>query len=217
MWQPTTLLLILLIAQSQGHLKDDGKCNGFQSNFSFKSVIGSWHVVAIVPEALPKNHSVSCYQVDFSETDVGGLRWLVNQTIDTKIKPEILSKVGGLVIRQRYHSQQPFDVWSKAVEGVNGCFEQVLSLNHTDKKDINRALTQNERMQLHLLTTKHSKNPLLLQMLWSKMITAVIYSRNKDVNMNQLLETIEFLKKLRGAESMMEPTVCDELLSDKLA
>lgn len=34
-----------------------------------KSVIGPWYVVAIIPEKLYPDKPVTCYRVEFSETD----------------------------------------------------------------------------------------------------------------------------------------------------
>ncbi|RVE43368.1 hypothetical protein evm_011985 [Chilo suppressalis] len=112
--------------------KTDMSCGDFQANFDMKSVIGAWHVVAILPGPLFPDKEVSCYKVEFSETDEAGLRWLVNRTLDSI---EATRDIRGTIIRQRYHSEHDLDVWSKAIEGVNGCFQQVLSMD-SESNDI---------------------------------------------------------------------------------
>lgn len=60
----------------------------------------------------------------------------------------------GIIIRQRYHSEHPFDVWSKSVSEVSGCFQQVISLD-LGKHDIRKydeecidEIIMNERTEL---------------------------------------------------------------------
>lgn len=66
-----------------------------------------------------------------------GLQWLVNNTVGSKHKVDRLTDSEGTIIRQRYHSERPFDVWSMSIDGVNGCFRQVLSLD-TDKTELSK-------------------------------------------------------------------------------
>lgn len=73
----------------------------------------------------------------------GGLRWLINKTkraakekpnktlesIIARSKRTAREVNQGIIVRLRYNTEKAFDVWSKSVEGVNGCFMQVLSLD----------------------------------------------------------------------------------------
>ncbi|KAM3960783.1 uncharacterized protein ACR2FA_005092 [Aphomia sociella] len=202
-------LLVIALTKSEDNVS---KCNGFSANFHLKSITGSWQVVAIIPEKLFPDKDVACFKVEFSETDEGGLRWLVNKTqnLPQKMKP---ADIKGPIVRQRYHSDHPFDVWSKSVEDVNGCFQQVLSLD-TDKSDLYKAVTHEATMQLHLLDTADGSEPFLLQMLWGKMIAAVIYRRNAGVTQDQLKPVFELMSKLRGPQRI--PRICDQQLRDLL-
>ncbi|XP_068619797.1 uncharacterized protein [Battus philenor] len=208
--------LLYLIILSRTEARGKGRtCNDFQANFTIKDVVGAWHVVAIIPEKMfPDSHDrVTCYKVEFSETDTAGLRWLVNKTVDNKTKSNNMSNIEGIIIRQRYHSERPFDVWSRSIAGINGCFQQVLSLD-TDKSELSKAITHDDMMQLHLLHTDDESGPFLLQMLWGRMISVVIYRRKGGVTQDELKPVFELMNKLRGPQRI--PRICDSPLRDLL-
>ncbi|XP_072933058.1 uncharacterized protein [Epargyreus clarus] len=207
---PPIFLLLFLFLGIKAENANKTSCGGFQANFDVKSVVGTWYVVAIIPEKLfPENtEHVTCYRVEFSETDEAGLRWLVNSTLESKTVTDMVGRITGTIIRQRYFSERPFDVWSKTV-GVKGCFQQLLALD-TDKSAISKAVTNDAIMQLHLLET--SNGPFLLQMLWGKMVSAVIYRRKEGVTQDQLKPAFEFMSKLRGPQRL--PRICAKSLRD---
>lgn len=67
------ILVIVTIVQAQRRRDiDTTNCEDFRANFNLKKLIGSWYVVAIIPEKhFPVNQEqVTCYRVEFSETDV---------------------------------------------------------------------------------------------------------------------------------------------------
>lgn len=66
------ILVLATILQAQCRDINTTNCEGFKSNFNLKKIIGSWYVVAIIPEKhFPVNQEqVTCYRVEFSETDV---------------------------------------------------------------------------------------------------------------------------------------------------
>ncbi|KAL4717391.1 hypothetical protein ACJJTC_017278 [Scirpophaga incertulas] len=177
-------------------------CDDFQANFDVKTVIGSWYVVAIIPGNLFPDKDIACYMVEFSETDGAGLKWLVNRTLDSD-EANVTKSIHGIIIRQRYHSEHPFDVWSQTVDGVSGCFEQVISLD-ADTSDLNKALSQEANMQLHVIG--NDKDPFLLQILWGKMVSAVVYRKGKEVTLEELKPVYELLSKLRGHQRL--PRIC---------
>ncbi|XP_053615479.1 uncharacterized protein LOC128678157 [Plodia interpunctella] len=202
------LLILFLLPAIQAH-KNTSLCGGFQANFNFKSVIGSWQVVAIIPEKLFPDKDITCFNVDFSETDEAGLRWLVNKTeAPSKLN---LSSIKGPIIRQRYHSEHPFDVWSRLVDGTTGCFHQVLALD-PEKSDIFKAVTHDATMQLHLMKSEDGSGKFLVQMLWGKMIAAVIYRRNQGITEDQLKPVFELMAKLRGPQRL--PKICHVKLNN---
>lgn len=65
---PYITLLLLTLSTIEAHT-NNSSCNGFEANFDMKSVIGPWYVVAIIPEKLYPDKPVTCYRVEFSETD----------------------------------------------------------------------------------------------------------------------------------------------------
>ncbi|KAL0868746.1 hypothetical protein ABMA27_008181 [Loxostege sticticalis] len=199
---PYITLLLLTLSTIEAHT-NNSSCNGFEANFDMKSVIGPWYVVAILPEKLYPDKPVTCYRVEFSETDEAGLRWLVNKTLDHH---QNLTDIKGTIIRQRYHAEHPFDVWSKSVGGA-GCFQQVLSLD-ADNSDITKALTQEAAMQLHILEPEDGTGPYLVQMLWGRMISAVIYRKHKGTTQDQLRSIFELMSKLRGPQRL--PMICEK-------
>ncbi|CAG4954940.1 unnamed protein product [Parnassius apollo] len=203
-----TLLYLFILSNTEAKNKSK-TCNDFQANFTIKDVIGPWNVVAIIPEKLfPDNQKkVICYKVEFSETDTAGLRWLVNNTSENASKTDKISDIKGTIIRQRYHSERPFDVWSRSIEGVNGCFQQVMSLD-ADKSDLSKAITHDDMMQLHLVETNDKNGPFLLQMLWGKMISVVIYRQREGVTQDELKPVFELMSKLRGPQRI--PRICDQ-------
>ncbi|XP_026735596.1 uncharacterized protein LOC113499348 [Trichoplusia ni] len=204
------IILAVMLGISEGAAPGT-RCNDFEANFNLKDVIGSWHVVAIIPEKLFPEKQVTCYKVDISETDEAGLRWLINKTIESPTSMLPNNKTG-IIIRQRYHSEHPFDVWSKSVSEVSGCFQQVISLD-LGKHDIHKALKHDAMMQLHLLQERGSE-PFLLQLLWGRMITVVIYKRKQGVTQDELKPVFEFMNQLRGPQRL--PKICDSRLKDLL-
>ncbi|XP_047992612.1 uncharacterized protein LOC125231254 isoform X2 [Leguminivora glycinivorella] len=206
------LTVFLLVGLS--HVKATGngaKCNGFNANFDLQKIIGTWYVVAIVPEAMfPDKQKVPCYEVEFSEIEESGLRWLMNMTHIAPHPKDIFDKKG-IYIRQRYHSEHSFDVWSKSLEEANGCFQQVLSLN-TDLSDIKHALSHEARMQLHMIETGKETGPFLLQVLWGNHITGVIYQKSPVITQEKLKPVSEVMVKLRGPQRT--PKLCDKRLKD---
>ncbi|XP_059046878.1 uncharacterized protein LOC131842355 [Achroia grisella] len=201
----STLLIFLLVIAVTKSESNVSNCNGFTANFHLKSITGPWQVVAIIPEKLFPDKDVACFKVEFSETDEGGLRWLVNKTLSMPHKMR-LETIKGPIVRQRYHADHPFDVWSRSVEDVNGCFQQVLSLD-TDKSDLYKAVTHDVMMQLHQLDAADGSEPFLVQMLWGRMIAAVIYRRQPGVTQDQLKPVFELMSKLRGPQRV--PRICE--------
>lgn len=61
------LLLFLITFVRSEHFNKT--CDGFQANFDTKEVVGTWHVVAIIPDKLFPERDINCYKVEFSETD----------------------------------------------------------------------------------------------------------------------------------------------------
>ncbi|KAI8437765.1 hypothetical protein MSG28_011998 [Choristoneura fumiferana] len=238
------LLALFLVITSYVEASGNGtKCNGFNANFELARVIGTWYVVAIIPEAIfPDKQKVPCYEVEFTEIEESGLRWLMNQTHTAPHPKDIFEENKGVTIRQRYRSDHPFDVWSKSLDGANGCFQQVMSLN-TDLSDITdrpsefgipprhrpndgpakrlnvpvsvsvkRALSHEARMQLHLIETGKESGPFLLQMLWGNLITGVIYQKQQSTTPDKLKPVSEVMVKLRGPQRA--PKMCDKRLKD---
>lgn len=76
---PYILLTILYftsgIGTSYGDRNRTQPCYGNQANYDMQKAMGSWYVVALVPETgFPKLKRISCYKMDVSETDeVGSL------------------------------------------------------------------------------------------------------------------------------------------------
>ncbi|XP_063832564.1 uncharacterized protein LOC135081706 [Ostrinia nubilalis] len=202
------LTLLLTLSAIEAH-SNQTSCNGFESNFAMKAVVGPWYVVAIIPEKLYPDKPLTCYIVEFSEIDEAGLRWLVNKTVHHH---KNLTDITGTIIRQRYYAEHPFDVWSKAA-GTNGCFQQVLSLD-ADNSDITKALTQEAAMQLHIIDTDDGSGPYLVQMLWGRMISAVIYRKHKGVTQDQLRPIFELMSKLRGPQRL--PRMCEKYQKEPL-
>lgn len=67
------IIVVVLVAIVQSHNTNlTDYCDGFETNFNLKKIIGSWYVVAIIPEKdFPANQEqITCYRVEFSETDV---------------------------------------------------------------------------------------------------------------------------------------------------
>ncbi|CAH0596196.1 unnamed protein product [Chrysodeixis includens] len=212
---PFILLAISIMLVNSEAIPPGTRCNDFEANFNLKDVIGAWHVVAIIPEKLFPEKQVTCYKVEISETDEAGLRWLINKTIESPTA-KLPNNKTGIIIRQRYHSEHPFDVWSKAVSEVSGCFQQVISLDlgkHDIPYFVDKALKHDAMMQLHLLNVKGSE-PFLLQLLWGRMITVVIYRRKQGVTQDELKPVFEFMNQLRGPQRL--PKICDSPLKDLL-
>ncbi|KAH9632771.1 hypothetical protein HF086_002802 [Spodoptera exigua] len=173
---PFLILFVITLVNSEG-TGNSTKCDGFQANFNLKDVIGEWQVVAIIPEKLFPEKQVTCYKAS--------LRWLINKTIDSP-KEFLPNDTNGIIVRQRYHTENPFDVWSKSIQGVNGCFQQVLSLD-ISKKDIHKALKHDAMMQLHLL---------------------------EEVTQDELKPVFELINRLRGPQRL--PKICENPLRDLL-
>ncbi|CAG9567867.1 unnamed protein product [Danaus chrysippus] len=206
----TPLFVVLYIiyvtsTMTQGE-KNINYCDNHQGNYDMKSILGTWHVVALVPATgFPRMRQILCYQMDISETDEAGLRWLVGRNFNNPSQ-EFIDKIKGTIIRQRYHSEKPFDIWSKAIRSVNGCFRQLLSLE-TNNTRIADAENLDTMMQLHLMEFNEEYGPILVQILWGRLISAVIYRRSPGISMDRLLPVHKFLTKLRGFQR--EPRICD--------
>ncbi|XP_045504421.1 uncharacterized protein LOC123701052 [Colias croceus] len=180
-------------------------CDGFKTDFDIKKAIGPWHVVAVIPDtnfSRKLDTNFSCYQVDFSEVDEAGLKWMIKERFGKRFD-DIIDKVPGEVIRLRYHTDEPFDIWSKAVPGVTGCYKQLLDLS-SNEKDINQSKTLDSPTLLHLLETDYGV--FLLQVLWGR-ISAIIYKRDLDVQIEQLRPAYEFLSMYR--KNLVEPKLCN--------
>ncbi|KOB70381.1 Germination protein, Ger(X)C family, partial [Operophtera brumata] len=156
------------------------------------------------------NTTCDGFQASFNLSEVGGLRWLINKTKRAaKEKPNkniestiVRSKrtpraSQGIIVRLRYHTENAFDVWSKSVEGVNGCFTQVLSLD-VGVNDTQKAKNHDAMMQLHTVQT--DDGPYLVQLLWGRLISA-------GVTQDQLKPVFKFIEKLRGPQRL--PKICD--------
>ncbi|XP_041982917.1 uncharacterized protein LOC121735975 [Aricia agestis] len=198
-----TLLLVLLLSLGATLAQNTTECDGLKANFDLKKVIGAWYVVAIIPgKQFPERQKeVTCFKMELSETDEAGLRWLMNKELGLHE-----SSMDGTVIRQRYHSEHPFDIWSRSTG--NGCFRQVLSLD-TNHTQIGEALSHNATMQLHLIETKED-GVFLIQILWGKMVSAVIYRPQMEVTQDQLKPAYNFMTGLRGTQRL--PIICDNTL-----
>ncbi|XP_049886073.1 uncharacterized protein LOC126380589 [Pectinophora gossypiella] len=190
------------------NLGKEKRCDGFRANFSMNTIMGTWYVVAIIPKNVLSEYEeeVVCYKVDFSETDVAGLKWLANRTLNHPHK-EVLDRINGTIVRQRYHIDPPYDVWSKSVEGVSGCFQEVFSL---DMNSTNRSKEFDAMMQIHLF--EKSNEPFLLQMLWGKVISVVVYSRRENVDTTQLKDISDVVTDLRGPQQ--KPRICGRSVKD---
>ncbi|CAB3233763.1 unnamed protein product [Arctia plantaginis] len=208
---PYYIVLFLITLVNSEFVANSTNCGGFQANLILKDVIGTWHVVAIIPEKMFPERQVTCYKIEISETDEAGLRWLINKTVESP-KPFLQHDAGGIIVRQRYHSESPFDVWSKSVDGIKGCFQQVISMD-IGKNDVHKTLKHDAMMQLHLLEVE-GRPPFLLQMLWGRMIAAVIYRREQGVTRDELKPAFELMNKLRGPQRT--PKICDNALKDLL-
>lgn len=66
------IIILVLVAMVQAQRRNTTNCEDFRANFNLKKIIGSWFVVAIIPEKhFPlSEEQISCYRVEFSETDV---------------------------------------------------------------------------------------------------------------------------------------------------
>ncbi|KAJ0172351.1 hypothetical protein K1T71_012324 [Dendrolimus kikuchii] len=206
-------IIIVYVSYVEGS-RNKTFCNGYQANFNLKNIIGSWWVVAIIPEKLfPDNKQITCYKAEFSETDEASLRWLMNKTLDALPTIALEDGMKGTVVRQRYHTKNPFDVWSKSIDNVNGCFKQVISLD-IKNKDVHKTINSEAMMQLHLIDSHDGSGPFMLQMLWGKLVSAVIYRRKQAMTQDQLKPVFEFLSKARGPQRL--PRICDDPLRDIL-
>ncbi|XP_045454437.1 uncharacterized protein LOC123663846 isoform X1 [Melitaea cinxia] len=208
---PYILLIILYftsgIGTSYGDRNRTQPCYGNQANYDMQKAMGSWYVVALIPETgFPKLKRISCYKMDVSETDEAGLRWLISRKIESP-NQEVVQKIKGTIVRQRYHSETPFDIWSKAITGINGCFRQLFSLG-TNKTNISDAENLATYMQLHLMDTNDGAGPYLVQILWGKLISAVIYRREEGVSMERLEPIHKYITDLKGYQ--MPPLICNK-------
>ncbi|XP_046972113.1 uncharacterized protein LOC124538902 isoform X1 [Vanessa cardui] len=201
-------ILYFASALTNGEIDKTKPCYGHQANFDMQKVLGTWYVVALIPNrGFPKLRRISCYKMDVSETDEAGLRWLISRKVDTPSQ-EMIQKIKGTIVRQRYHSEKPFDIWSRAITGINGCFRQLFSLetNKTSLADAENLVTY---MQLHLMDTNDGAGPYLVQIMWGKLISAVIYRREEGVSMERLEPIHEFLSDLKGYQ--LQPLICTKL------
>lgn len=74
MCQPNMVLFLLaavIAVPAPVMARNTTECNGYQANFDIKSIVGAWHVVALIPENLfPENQKqVHCFKMELSETD----------------------------------------------------------------------------------------------------------------------------------------------------
>ncbi|XP_046972114.1 uncharacterized protein LOC124538902 isoform X2 [Vanessa cardui] len=195
-------ILYFASALTNGEIDKTKPCYGHQANFDMQKVLGTWYVVALIPNrGFPKLRRISCYKMD------AGLRWLISRKVDTPSQ-EMIQKIKGTIVRQRYHSEKPFDIWSRAITGINGCFRQLFSLetNKTSLADAENLVTY---MQLHLMDTNDGAGPYLVQIMWGKLISAVIYRREEGVSMERLEPIHEFLSDLKGYQ--LQPLICTKL------
>ncbi|XP_030040682.2 uncharacterized protein LOC115455980 [Manduca sexta] len=206
-----------------GVVKTNTPCEGINANFNLKTVIGSWHVVAVFPDRLFPDKDIVCYKVEISETDEASLRWLVNKTLDGRPTTPLSDTIKGTVVRQRYHTEHPFDLWSKSAKGINGCFQQVVSLDLSNPRhvlvndvlsDISKTGDAITMMQLHLMDAADGSDPFLVQILWGRLISAVIYRKTQGVTQEQLKPVYEFLSRVRGPQRL--PKICENTLQDIL-
>ncbi|CAF4841250.1 unnamed protein product [Pieris macdunnoughi] len=170
-----TFILISLFLANTVKSEVNGKyCEGFKTDFDIKKAIGRWHVVAVIPDTNFSNKfdNVTCYRVDFSEVDEASLKWMITQRLGRPTE-QLMDSEPGEVIRLRYHTEQPFDIWSKSVRDLKGCYRQLIDLKNNET-DIHLANTLDSPMLLHVLETGYG--PFLLQMLWGR-LAAVIYRR----------------------------------------
>ncbi|XP_047508547.1 uncharacterized protein LOC125051959 [Pieris napi] len=199
-----TFILICLFLANTVKSEVNGKyCEGFKTDFDIKKAIGRWHVVAVIPDTNFSNKfdNVTCYRVDFSEVDEASLKWMITQRLGRPTE-QLMDSEQGEVIRLRYHTEQPFDIWSKSVRDLKGCYRQLIDLKNNET-DIHLANTLDSPMLLHLLET--GNGPFLLQMLWGR-LAAVIYRREPGVTIEKLRQVTEFLSLYRGTAE--RPKLC---------
>lgn len=71
---PFFILLYIIYFASSVTQGDNDKvlqqCNGYQANYNITDIIGTWFVIALVPDkGFPRLRQISCYKMDVSETD----------------------------------------------------------------------------------------------------------------------------------------------------
>ncbi|CAK1545724.1 unnamed protein product [Leptosia nina] len=186
--------------------QSDKYCDGYKSDFNIRKAVGRWHVVAIIPDTNFSNKfdNVTCYQVDFSEVDEASLKWMITQRFGRPAE-EIIDSEPGEVIRIRYHTEEPFDIWSKAVKELKGCYRQLIDLT-SNETEIHLAKTLNSPMLLHILDTGYG--PFLIQKLWGR-LSAVVYRREPGTAIDKLRPVKEFLSLYRG--TVEKPKLCNAL------
>ncbi|XP_045779049.1 uncharacterized protein LOC123876751 [Maniola jurtina] len=206
------ILYIVYLASSVTHSSLGTKtkaphCDGHQANFSKSAVMGTWYVVALIPGiGLPRLRHVECYKMDLSETDEAGVRWLVKRKIKNP-SDDFIRKLTGTIIRQRFHSEKPFDIWSKGYYTSRGCFRQLLSLE-TNNTNVADGEYYENYMQLHIVHTDDVRaGPYLVQVLWGRLISAIIYRRATGTSLERLEPIHEFVSKMRGHQQ--PPRICD--------
>ncbi|CAH4034797.1 unnamed protein product [Pieris brassicae] len=191
-----TFILISLFLVNTVKSEVNGKyCEGFKTDFDIKKAIGRWHVVAVIPDTNFSNKfdNVTCYRVDFSEVDEASLKWMITKRLGRPTE-QLMDSEPGEVIRLRYHTEQPFDIWSKSVHDLKGCYRQLIDLKNNET-ELHLANTLDSPMLLHVLETGYG--PFLLQMLWGR-LAAVIYRREPGVTIEKLRPVTEFLSLYRG-------------------
>nr|XP_034835762.1 uncharacterized protein LOC117992213 [Maniola hyperantus] len=178
-----------------------------QANFSKSAVMGTWYVVAIIPKVgLPKSNYVTCYKMELSETDAAGVRWLVNIKIKHPTN-EFIRKLTGKIIRQRFHSEKPFDIWSKGYYTSRGCYRQLMSLE-TDNTNVADGRYYENYMQLHIVYNDDVRDGVyLVQVLWGRLISAIVYRRSTGTSQERLKPVHELVSKMRGHQET--PLICD--------
>ncbi|XP_022117199.2 uncharacterized protein LOC110994703 [Pieris rapae] len=199
----TFILISLFLVNTVKSEVNQKYCEGFKTDFDIKKAIGRWHVVAVIPDTNFSNKfdNVTCYRVDFSEVDEASLKWMITQRLGRPTE-QLIDSEPGEVIRLRYHTEQPFDIWSKSVHDLKGCYRQLIDLKNNET-DIHLANTLDSPMLLHVLETRYG--PFLLQMLWGR-LAAVIYRREPGITIEKLRPVTEFLSLYRGTAE--RPKLC---------
>lgn len=68
MYRGILVFLTIYLTTSEA-VTNSTNCGYFQADFDLKSALGTWHVVAIIPDKLFPDKDVTCYKMEISETD----------------------------------------------------------------------------------------------------------------------------------------------------